>query len=147
LWLPQGIALWVSCVVERSQAEKRVDRESGSPTDGTAPGANWAHIGYAALDADHFADLYRAVWKRLEQRSEIKSGLSGDDFLEQVQHKADYPASLEEHLDWLLEAGLCATCLHLHLNCALIAAVKKDEPVLTSLTKSRKESVPGGGRR
>ena len=57
--------------------------------------------------------------------SEVRSGLSGDDFLQQQQRKEDYPASLEEHLIWLRQAGFEATCLHLHLNRALIVAVKR----------------------
>ena len=51
-------------------------------------------------------------------------GGSSNDFLERLQGKEDYPASLEEHLDWLRRAGLSATCLHLHLHRALIAGKK-----------------------
>lgn len=77
-----------------------------------------------ALDPEPFSDLYHSIWNRLERVSEAKSGISGDDFLQQLQHKEDYPASLEEHLSWLRQAGFEATCLHLHLNRALIAGVK-----------------------
>ena len=80
-----------------------------------------------ALDATHFADLYRAMWKRLEEGRESKGGTSSDDFLERLQDKEDHPASLEEHLGWLRRAGLSATCLHLHLHRALIAGKKSDE--------------------
>jgi len=80
-----------------------------------------------AIDADRLSDLYRAAWNRLERVSETKSGWSGDDFLERLQFKEDYPASIEEQLAWLREAGFSATCLHLHLNRALIAGVKKGE--------------------
>ena len=38
--------------------------------------------------------------------------------------KEDCPASLEEHLSWLRQVGFEATCLHLHLNRAVIAGVK-----------------------
>jgi cyclopropane fatty-acyl-phospholipid synthase-like methyltransferase len=78
-----------------------------------------------AADSEPFSDLYRSVWNRLERVSEIKSGLSGDDFLQRLQHKKEHPASLEEHLAWLRQAGFDATCLHLHLNRALLAAVKE----------------------
>jgi hypothetical protein len=77
-----------------------------------------------ALDTTHFANLYRAMWKRLEEGRESKGGTSSNDFLERLQDKEDYPASLEEHLDWLRRAGLSATCLHLHLYRALIAGKK-----------------------
>ncbi|GHO56867.1 hypothetical protein [Ktedonobacter robiniae] len=56
---------------------------------------------------------------KLSNRSSCAS-----DFLERLQGKEDYPASLEEHLDWLRRAGLPATCLPLHLRHALIAGKK-----------------------
>ncbi len=77
------------------------------------------------LDPDNFADIYRAVWTRLERISEIKNGWSGDHFLHRLQHKDDYPTTLENQLAWLREAGLQATCLHLHLDRALVVGVKK----------------------
>lgn len=78
-----------------------------------------------ALDTEPFSDIYYSVWNRLERVSEVRSGLSGDDFLQRQQRKEDYPASLEEHLTWLRQAGFEATCMHLHLNRVLLAAVKR----------------------
>jgi len=75
-----------------------------------------------ALDADHFADLYRVAWNHLEKGSAVKSGQSGDEFLKQLEHKEDHPATLEEHLRWLREASFSATCLHCYLNRALFVA-------------------------
>lgn len=77
-----------------------------------------------ALEPGPFSDLYKSMWNRLDRVSEGKSGLNGDEFLERLQHKEDSPASLEEHLSWLRQAGFEATCLHLHLNRAVIAGVK-----------------------
>jgi len=77
-----------------------------------------------ALDVTPFTDLYQAMWKRLEKGKKSKDDTSPNDFLERLQRKEDYPASLEEHLDWLRRAGLSATCLHLHLHRALIAGKK-----------------------
>ena len=77
-----------------------------------------------ALDPGPFSDLYHSTWNRLERVSKARSGMSGDEFLHRLLHKEDHPASLEEHLSWLREAGFEATCLHLHLNRALIAGVK-----------------------
>jgi cyclopropane fatty-acyl-phospholipid synthase-like methyltransferase len=91
------------------------------------PGGLVLLIDRIALEGDMFSDLYRATWNRLERSSEVKSGLSGDDFLEQLQYKDDYPATLDEHLGWLRSAGFSATCLHLHLNRALIAGVKTSD--------------------
>ena len=80
-----------------------------------------------ALDVAPFADLYRAMWKRLKEREESKDDTNPNDFLERLQDKEDDPASLEEHLGWLRRAGLSATCLHLHLHRALIAGKKGEE--------------------
>jgi tRNA (cmo5U34)-methyltransferase len=81
-----------------------------------------------ALDPGPFSDLYHSIWNRLERVSAAKSGINGDEFLQRLQHKEDYPASLEEHLSWLRQAGFEATCLHLHLNRALIVGVKPMAP-------------------
>ncbi|HLV97877.1 MAG TPA: class I SAM-dependent methyltransferase [Ktedonobacterales bacterium] len=78
-----------------------------------------------ALDPAHFADIYRSVWNRLERVGEVQSGWTGDYFLQRLEHKEDYPASLEELLAWMREAGLRATCLHLHLDRAFVVGVKK----------------------
>ena len=83
-----------------------------------------------ALDPDHFADLYRSMWNRLERVSEVRSGWSGEYFLQRLQHKDDYPASLERQLAWIRAAGLHATCLHLHLDRALVVGVKEQHPCL-----------------
>ena len=40
-----------------------------------------------ALDTTHFANLYRAMWKRLEEGRESKGGTSSNDFLERLQDK------------------------------------------------------------
>ena len=78
-----------------------------------------------ALDSDHFSDIYRAAWNRLERVTEFKSGWSGAYFLERLQNKDDYPASLEDLLTWFQEAGLHGTYLHLHLDRALVVGVKE----------------------
>ena len=66
------------------------------------------------------------MWNWLEQQTEHKSGKSGEQFLTGLRGKGDHPASLEEHLAWLAEAGFAAGCLHLSLNRALVAAVKEE---------------------
>jgi len=92
-----------------------------------SPGGLFLLLDRIALDANHFADMYQAMWRRLEQESEIKGGASSDDFLRRLQDKEDHPASLEEHLSWMRLAGLSATCLHLHLHRALIAGKKSKD--------------------
>lgn len=81
-------------------------------------------IDRTAIDEQHFSHVYRAMWNRLERNNEVKSGWSADYFLARLQDKDDYPATLEEQLKWLREVGFTATCLHFHLNRALLVGVK-----------------------
>jgi tRNA (cmo5U34)-methyltransferase len=60
-----------------------------------------------------------SMWRWLERRSAIKSGWSADAFFERLAGKEDHPASLEEHLAMLREAGFTAACLELQLNRAV----------------------------
>jgi ubiquinone/menaquinone biosynthesis C-methylase UbiE len=79
-----------------------------------------------AIDVAHLSHTYIAVWERLERLAEFKSGWSGEYFLQRLQNKEDHPAALEEHLAWLCEVGFYASCLHLHLDRAVMVAVKKE---------------------
>ena len=42
-----------------------------------------------------------------------------------LRQRGDRPVLLQEHLDWLQEAGFDAVCLHLHGHRALIAGAKR----------------------
>ena len=66
-----------------------------------------------AIDTAHLSHLYITLWERLEQQAQIKSGWSGEYYLQRLPQKADYPATLEELLTWLREAGFHASCLYL----------------------------------
>jgi tRNA (cmo5U34)-methyltransferase len=88
------------------------------------PGGVFLHMERVALDAETFAEVIPSAWEALESRAEVRSGGTAEDFLARLRHKSEYAATLEQHLAWLREAGLAATCLHLQLNRALIAGVK-----------------------
>jgi len=74
------------------------------------------------LDHDYLSDSYKAIWSRWIRANPGSTHSSFNDFLENYETKKDFPATLEEHLIWLREAGFDAACLHLHLNRALIGA-------------------------
>jgi SAM-dependent methyltransferase len=88
------------------------------------PGGVFLHVERLALDADTFAGVVIPAWEALENRAEVKSGGTAEDFLARLRHKNEYAASLEQHLAWLREAGFTAACLHLQLNRALMVGVK-----------------------
>lgn len=70
---------------------------------------------------------YRSIWRRQERayRTRIPAAReTHEEHLEKLSAKRDHPASLEQHLAWLREAGFDAACLHLHGDHALFAARK-----------------------
>lgn len=71
--------------------------------------------------------VYQSVWGQLETQygATIQEGETYEEHLEVVASHGDQPASLEDHLEWLRNAGFEAACLHLHANRALIAARKR----------------------
>jgi len=87
-------------------------------------GGVFLHMERVALDSDTFAEVIAPAWEALESRTEVKSGGTAEDFLARLSHKSEYAATLEQHLAWMREAGLAATCLHLQLNRVLMAGVK-----------------------
>lgn len=77
-----------------------------------------------AIRMDGMRDVYKALWERLEQRTEAKSGWSGDYFLDRLRTKDDFPDSVETHLALLEQAGFVAACVHLHLDRAVLVGVR-----------------------
>jgi tRNA (cmo5U34)-methyltransferase len=88
------------------------------------PGGLFLHMDRVKLPDAPLHPVCADMWDWLEQRTAHPSGKRGEQFLEGLQYMEDYPASLEEHLDWLKEAGFSVGCLHLSLNRVLLAAVK-----------------------
>lgn len=90
------------------------------------PGGIFLLLDRIAVDTPHLFSAYRSMWARLSQLHDAKMS-EGDTFEEHVQSVAtrgDLPATLEQHLDWLREAGFETACLHLHGNRALFGARK-----------------------
>jgi hypothetical protein len=69
---------------------------------------------------------YRSAWDRLNRLhgASIREGDTFQEHARKVATRGDLPASLEQHLKWLREAGFEAACLHLHANRALFCARK-----------------------
>jgi ubiquinone/menaquinone biosynthesis C-methylase UbiE len=72
---------------------------------------------------------YSAMWKRLDRlygsHVSEREGATFEEHEWSVSQRGDRPATLEEQLRWLREAGFAeVACLHLHTNRALFAARK-----------------------
>lgn len=70
---------------------------------------------------------YGSLWDRLDNRARVRhrEGSTFEEHEESVAGRGDQPATLEEHLDWLREAGFAEVAvLHLHGNRALFACRK-----------------------
>ena len=74
------------------------------------------------VDPPELFDQFRLVWNRLEttQQTKIDEGSTYTKHVQLLKEKGDDPATLEEHLLWLRDAGFAAACVHLHGNRALI---------------------------
>jgi tRNA (cmo5U34)-methyltransferase len=65
---------------------------------------------------------YLPVWRRLGYSFEDDLALTYESYERELAAKGDMPATLDDHLKWLEQAGMSAVCLHLHGDRALIAA-------------------------
>jgi tRNA (cmo5U34)-methyltransferase len=94
-----------------------------------APGGLFLLVDRVRVDTPTLFGAYLAMWRRLDRLHEARvSANERDTFREHeasVATRGDQPATLEEHLLWLREAGFAdVACLHLHTNRALFAARK-----------------------
>jgi ubiquinone/menaquinone biosynthesis C-methylase UbiE len=94
-----------------------------------APGGLFLLLDRVRVDTPGLFGTYRAMWRRLDRlHGAHVSANEGDTFEEHEQSvstRGDQPATLEEHLRWLREAGFAEVALlHLHTNRALFAARK-----------------------
>ncbi len=92
-----------------------------------APGGLFLLLDRIAVDTPNLYDVYKAVWSRLV-RVHGTGKIEGETYqehLDSVHTRGDLPINLEQHLEWLHEAGFEAACLHLHGNRALFAARKE----------------------
>ena len=94
-----------------------------------APGGLFLLIDRVLVDTPALFGAYLAMWQRLDRlygsRVAANERHNFEEHEESVSTRGDQPATLEEHLHWLREAGFAeAACLHLHTNRALFAARK-----------------------
>ena len=94
-----------------------------------SPGGLFLLLDRVRVESPGLFGAYLAMWRRLDRlHGSWVSANERETFEEHessVSTRGDDPASLEEHLQWLHEAGFAeAACLHLHTNRALFAARK-----------------------
>ena len=94
--------------------------------DALQPGGLFLLLDRIAIDTPGLFTLYKSMWDRLDRvhTGGLREGESLDEHREKVAARGDLPITLEQHLDWLREAGFEAACLHLHGIRALFAARK-----------------------
>jgi ubiquinone/menaquinone biosynthesis C-methylase UbiE len=92
--------------------------------DALSPGGLFLLLDRIAIDTPSLFDCYDSIWRRQERvyNAHPREGSTFKEHVESVATRGDLPASLEEHLQWLRDAGFEAACLHLHANRALFAA-------------------------
>ncbi|MEO8287902.1 MAG: methyltransferase domain-containing protein [Chloroflexota bacterium] len=97
-----------------------------------APGGLFLLLDRIRISTPGLFPAYSSMWRRLDRASGNNSTVhrrEGDTFEaheRSVSTRGDQPATLEEHLQWLREAGFAeAACLDLHGNRALFAARKR----------------------
>jgi tRNA (cmo5U34)-methyltransferase len=90
------------------------------------PGGLFLLLDRIAVETPALFPSYRALWDRLSalHNTRMREGETFEEHGSRVAARGDLPASLEQHLAWLREAGFEAACLHLHTNRALFAARK-----------------------
>jgi SAM-dependent methyltransferase len=97
-----------------------------------APGGLFLLLDRIRVATPGLFPAYLSMWDRLDRERGIdpsknrREGTTFEEHEQSVSTRGDQPATLEEHLRWLPEAGFAeVACLHLHGNRALFAARKK----------------------
>lgn len=90
------------------------------------PGGLFLMLDRIAIHTPRLFDCYKLIWQRLNKlhQAHISEGETFIEHLEKVGERGDLPATLEQNLAWLREAGFETACLHLHANRALFAGRK-----------------------
>ncbi len=72
--------------------------------------------------------VMHSVWRRQDHeygtRVADHEGATFEDHERLVRERGDLPVLLDQHLQWLREAGFAVACLHAHGNRALVAGIK-----------------------
>ena len=97
-----------------------------------APGGLFLLLDRIRVSTPTLFPAYLSMWDRLDREKGAgpntlrREGATFDAHELSVSTRGDQPATLEEHLHWLREAGFAeVACLHLHGNRALFGARKK----------------------
>jgi tRNA (cmo5U34)-methyltransferase len=97
-----------------------------------APGGLFLLLDRIRVSTSGLFPAYLSMWDRLDREHGAgpntirREGATFEAHKASVSTRGDQPATLEEHLLWLREAGFAeAACLHLHGNRALFGARKR----------------------
>ena len=97
-----------------------------------APGGLFLLLDRIRVSTPGLFPAYLSMWDRLDREHRAgpntvrREGATFQAHEASVRTRGDQPATLEEHLAWLREAGFAeAACLHLHGNRALFGARKR----------------------
>jgi SAM-dependent methyltransferase len=97
-----------------------------------APGGLFLLLDRIRVATPDLFPAYLSMWDRLDRERGLdpamrrREGATFEEHELSVSARGDQPATLEEHLRWLPEAGFAeVACLHLHGNRALFVARKK----------------------
>lgn len=90
------------------------------------PGGLFLIMDRIAMPNSSFFKDYQAMWDKMDadHKSKTDEGENYADHLEQLKQREDRPITLNQHTEWLQQAGFEVACLHLHTLRALIAARK-----------------------
>ena len=77
------------------------------------------------VDFKIFDACYEAMWNRWRVLFPEYSDKSFEYFVSRFAQKDDFPATLEQHFDWLHASGFTPECLHLHFNRGLIVGKRR----------------------
>lgn len=94
-----------------------------------APGGLFLLVDRVRVEGPGLFGAYSAMWRRLDRlhgaHVRANERATFEEHEQSVSGRGDQPATLEEHLRWLREAGFSeVACLHIHTNRALFAARK-----------------------
>ncbi|MEJ0021132.1 MAG: class I SAM-dependent methyltransferase [Candidatus Doudnabacteria bacterium] len=114
----------ITCQVLHELAHEKKKQIFKFVSDALEPGGMYFLLDRFKIDAEPMFKIYKGAWNWQERQAKLKSNKTFDKYKEQISTKEDYPASLEDEMHWMNEAGFKTGWLHLQLDRGLIAGVK-----------------------
>ncbi|MBU0756351.1 MAG: class I SAM-dependent methyltransferase [Planctomycetes bacterium] len=76
------------------------------------------------IDFKDLGVIYEIMWERIESKANMKTGLTGEDYVSHIRDSSHHPTTLSAHLEMLKSAGFACACLHQYLDRVLLAGLK-----------------------